>query len=125
MPQDLSDTGASSSSPLGQLPSPHLHAPLAAAGQLGNDLAEGSVRFFHDELRLSLPFNGEHSLSLEDLKKTSPRDIICIYEVPPLTELIVSLCGRTVPPTCHLPPPTNCLILHVHLFSIQRNPRRI
>ncbi|KAK9915932.1 hypothetical protein WJX75_006126 [Coccomyxa subellipsoidea] len=77
---DLSDTGASNSSPLGQLSSPHLHAPLAAAGQLGDDLAEGSVRFFHDELRLSLPFNGEHSLSLEDLKKTSPRDIICIYE---------------------------------------------
>lgn len=103
MPQDLSDTGASSSSPLGQLSSPHLHAPLAAAGQLGDDLAQGSVRFFHDELRLSLPFNGEHSLSLEDLKKTSPRDIICIYEVPPLTQLIVSLCGRAVPPTCHHP----------------------
>ncbi len=40
------------------------------------------MRFFHDELRLSLPFNGELTLSLEALKRTSPRDIICIYEVP-------------------------------------------
>ncbi|EIE25859.1 hypothetical protein COCSUDRAFT_40110 [Coccomyxa subellipsoidea C-169] len=76
---ELSDTGASSSSPAGHVPSPLPHGALMAPG-LSDDLAEGSVRFFHDELRLSLPFNGEHTLTLEDLKKTTPRDIICIYE---------------------------------------------
>ncbi len=95
--QELSESGGSTASPLGSAPS---HAALSAAG-LGDDLAEGSVRFFHDELRLSLPFNGEHSLSIEDLKKTSPRDIINIYEVP-LT-LLVSACfirGCTDRPAC-------------------------
>ncbi len=87
MPQTLSESGTSAASPLGNAPS---HAALSAAG-LGDDLAEGSVRFFHDELRLTLPFNGEHSLSIEDLKKTSPRDIIQIYEVP-FTSLVSYAC---------------------------------
>ncbi|BDA44082.1 hypothetical protein COCOBI_05-2660 [Coccomyxa sp. Obi] len=73
---ELNESGTSTANPVGNAPS---QTALSAAG-LGDDLAEGSVRFFHDELRLSLPFNGEHTLSIEDLKKTSPRDIICIYE---------------------------------------------
>lgn len=55
-----------------------------AAGDGGDDLAEGSIRFFHDDLRLSLPCNGAHSLSPEALKNTAPQDIICLYEVRPL-----------------------------------------
>lgn len=71
--------GASQSSAFS---SPHAHLRTAAPlGAGSDDLAEGSVRFFHDDLRLSLPINGEYTLSLEALKNTSPRDIICLYEV--------------------------------------------
>jgi hypothetical protein len=46
-------------------------------------MVEGVVKFFHADLHLSLPINGEYTLSVEGLRNTRPRDLICLYEVNP------------------------------------------
>ena len=62
--------------------------PSASGGSLAlpaginpEDIAEGSIRFFHDDLCLSIPFKGGHFMSSEAIKALSPRDLILIYEV--------------------------------------------
>lgn len=45
------------------------------------DIAEGSIRFFHDDMCLSIPFKGEHFMSIDAIKALLPRDLILLYEV--------------------------------------------
>ena len=45
------------------------------------DIAEGSIRFFNDDLCLSIPFKGNHFMSIEAIKSLTPRDVIHLYEV--------------------------------------------
>ena len=53
------------------------------AGINPEDVAEGSIRFFHDDLCLSIPFKGEHFMSIEAIKALSPRELVLLYEVWP------------------------------------------
>ena len=76
-------------------------AASASGGQLAlpaginpEDIAEGSIRFFHDDLCLSIPFKGEHFMSIDVIKALSPRELILLYEVSP--------CAYSLPlPVCH------------------------
>ena len=60
------------------------------AGINPEDIAEGSIRFFHDDLCLSIPFKGEHFMSSEAIKALSPRELILIYEVRSPLSIIMS-----------------------------------
>ena len=58
------------------------------AGINPEDIAEGSIRFFHDDLCLSIPFKGEHFMSIDAIKALSPRDLILLYEASPSTYVL-------------------------------------
>ncbi|CAL5218481.1 g167 [Coccomyxa viridis] len=64
-----------------QLPASASGGALALpAGINPEDIAEGSIRFFHDDLCLSIPFKGEHFMSIDAIKALTPRELILLYE---------------------------------------------
>ena len=70
------------STPSAQLPASASAGSLALPeGMTLEDIAEGSIRFFNDDLCLSIPFKGNHFMSIEAIKSLTPRDVIHLYEV--------------------------------------------
>ena len=68
--------------PSDQLPASASAGSLALPeGMTLEDIAEGSIRFFNDDLCLSIPFKGNHFMSIETIKSLTPRDVIHLYEV--------------------------------------------
>ena len=64
-----------------QLPASASGGSLAAPiGINPEDIAEGSIRFFHNDLCLSIPFKGEHFMSIDTIKALTPRELILLYE---------------------------------------------
>ena len=79
--QDAVDRQAPST-PSAQLPASASAGSLALPeGMTLEDIAEGSIRFFNDDLCLSIPFKGNHFMSIEAIKSLTPRDVIHLYEV--------------------------------------------
>ena len=69
-----------------QLPASASGGSLALpAGINPEDIAEGSIRFFHDDLCLSIPFKGEHFMSIDAIKALTPRELILLYEASPIS----------------------------------------
>ena len=80
-PQDAADRQGCST-PSAQLPASASAGSLALPeGMTLEDIAEGSIRFFNDDLCLSIPFKGDHFMSIEAIKSLTPRDVIHLYEV--------------------------------------------
>lgn len=78
--QDAIDRQAPST-PSAQLPASASAGSLALPeGMTLEDIAEGSIRFFNDDLCLSIPFKGNHFMSIEAIKSLTPRDVIHLYE---------------------------------------------
>lgn len=85
-------------------PGPQLTAS-ASGGSLAlpvginpEDIAEGSIRFFHDDLCLSIPFKGEHFMSIDAIKALSPRELILLYEARPFAYTLATLTVRHATP---------------------------
>lgn len=79
--QDATDRQGAST-PSTQLPASASAGSLALPeGMTLEDIAEGSIRFFNDDLCLSIPFKGNHFMSIEAIKSLTPRDVIHLYEV--------------------------------------------
>ena len=77
-----------------QLPTSASMGSLALpAGLNPEDIAEGSIRFFHDDLCLSIPFKGEHFMSIDAIKALTPRELILLYEASPSTISALPIVG--------------------------------
>ena len=86
-----------------QLPASASGGALALpAGINPEDIAEGSIRFFHDDLCLSIPFKGEHFMSIDAIKALTPRELILLYEASPSTLVLLLISGMQC--LCFAPP---------------------